>query len=81
MKKVFKGLVSILAVFSLFFASPTGGEKKIAAVSQAVVGGSSIGLKLYLDGLLVVGKSDIMSGEGKICPGKIAGIEKGDRIT
>ncbi len=81
MKKVFKGLVSILAVFSLFFASPTGGEKKISAVSQAVVGGSSIGLKLYLDGLLVVGKSDIMSGEGKICPGKIAGIDKGDRIT
>lgn len=81
MKKYFKGLVSILAAFSICFFAPDGTENNIAAVSQAIVGGSSIGLKLYLDGLLVVGKSDIISGGGKICPGKIAGIEKGDRIT
>jgi len=80
MKKFLKRSLPFLFVFLLCFLSRGFTENSSATVSQAIPGGSTIGLKLYLDGLLVVGKSDIESGGGKICPGGEAGIEKGDRI-
>ena len=81
MNKILKRLVVFTAVFSLCFLSAQSIGKSEAAVKKVTIGGNSIGIRLYLDGLLVVGESDILSGGKKICPGKIAGIEKGDRIV
>ena len=81
MNKLSKGLIAFAAVFSLCFLSAEDTQKSEAAATKVMVGGSSIGLRLYLDGLLVVGESDILSGSVKSCPGKNAGIQKGDRIT
>ncbi len=46
-----------------------------------IPGGQAVGIKLYINGLLVVGLSDIESGEKTLSPGKAAGIESGDLIT
>lgn len=81
MKKISKGLIAFVAVFFVCFFSAEGEGKSDAATQKVMVGGSSIGLRLYLDGLLVVGESNILSEQGEICPGKNAGVEKGDRIT
>ena len=81
MNKFLKRLTVFAVVFSLCFFSAQSTEKSEAAAKKVMIGGNSIGLRLYLDGLLVVGKSDILSGGKKVCPGKNAGIEKGDRIV
>ncbi len=45
------------------------------------VGGDVIGIRLYTEGLLVVGMEDVASKDGSYCPGKDSGVEIGDIIT
>lgn len=45
-----------------------------------VVGGEAFGLKMYTNGLIVVGFSDIQTENGEKNPAKEAGIEKGDLL-
>ena len=47
----------------------------------AVPGGEAFGLKLYCDGVIVVGFDEVLDGTVKVCPGREAGLEKGDIIT
>lgn len=47
---------------------------------RATPAGFTVGLKMYADGLLVVGFSDIPVDGGSVSPGKDAGLKKGDRI-
>lgn len=44
------------------------------------VGGESFGIKLYTDGVIIVGIRDVETDKGKCNPAKEAGLEKGDII-
>lgn len=45
------------------------------------VSGESFGIKLYTDGVIIVGIRDVETDKGKCNPAKEAGLEKGDIIT
>ncbi len=45
------------------------------------IGGSLVGIKLYTEGLLVVGIDNIQTSDGIKCPAKECGIKDGDMIT
>ena len=48
---------------------------------ELVACGNTIGVKLYFDGLLIVGMSDIPDGNGKFrCPAVDAGLKTGDEV-
>lgn len=47
---------------------------------QVYVSGESFGIKLYTDGVIVVGTRDVEAAQGKCNPAKEAGLEKGDII-
>lgn len=46
----------------------------------AVPGGEVIGIRLYTNGVIVVGIDDVMSETGLVNPGKAAGLQEGDII-
>lgn len=48
---------------------------------EVIVGGAPFGVKLYTDGLLVIGFSEVNTGSGEISPAKRAGIRQRDIIT
>lgn len=48
---------------------------------KVYVSGESFGIKLYTDGVIVVGTKDVDSAKGSCNPAKEAGIEKGDIIV
>ena len=79
MKKSVKLIITSLIAL-LLAAVPVGGDMAEKTV-YAVPGGETVGMKLYIDGLLIVGFSDIPSQSGKASPGKNAGLKKGDRIV
>ena len=43
--------------------------------------GRAVGIKLFSDGVLVVGLSPVETAAGKICPGRDCGLKEGDVIT
>ena len=45
------------------------------------VAGTPFGIKMFSDGVMVVGFSDIETGKGSFCPAKAAGLEAGDVIV
>lgn len=47
---------------------------------DVLLGGECFGIKLYSDGVMVVGTKDVETAQGKLNPAKAAGIEKGDII-
>lgn len=47
---------------------------------RVYVSGESFGIKLYTDGVIVVGTKDVETANGKCNPAKEAGLEKGDII-
>jgi len=49
--------------------------------SKVYVSGESFGIKLYTDGVIVVGTKDVQVSGGKCNPAKEAGLEKGDIIV
>ncbi len=66
---------------SLFNAIPI--KKSTVTVGKrqyAVVSGTIFGLRIYTDGVLIVGTQEIETANGKINPAQAAGIKKGDRI-
>lgn len=81
MKKLMKASVPMFICIAFLIVPISTREITATAVSEALPGGATIGLRLYLEGLLVVGMSDIPSYGIKYSPGKKAGIYKGDRIT
>lgn len=48
--------------------------------ATVAVSGKCFGIKLYTDGVIVVGTRDVETSQGKVNPAKKAGIEKGDII-
>jgi len=59
----------------------------VAAVSvtqpahRVVPLGRAVGIKLFSDGVLVVGLSDLETQTGAVCPGRACGLKAGDVIT
>lgn len=76
-----KQLFSVLFSVVLLCFYTQGVDKGAAAKTAATPGGGTIGIKLFTDGLLVVGLADIPTDGGKISPAKREGIEKGDVLT
>jgi len=59
-------------------AAPPGG----AAVGDEVIPiGKAVGIKLFSDGVLVVGLSQVETAQGERCPGRECGLKEGDVIT
>ncbi|MDD6728125.1 MAG: SpoIVB peptidase [Eubacteriales bacterium] len=48
---------------------------------KVFVSGDSFGIKLYTDGVIVVGTKNVKTSSGEVNPAKDAGIEKGDIIV
>ncbi len=75
-------LQSESAKISLFGIMPVATVSAKATDRKYVyVGGELIGIRLYTDGILVVGLETVNTSAGDVSPGKDAGIEKGDIIT
>lgn len=65
----------------LFGIIPVKNAQLISGVQNGVfVSGESFGIKLYTDGVIVVGTKDVEAEAGKCNPAKEAGIIKGDII-
>ncbi len=58
-------------------------EVRVSVVDQpvVVVAGIPFGIKMYTDGVLVVGFSDVQTKAGPCNPAKIAGLRKGDVVV
>ena len=52
----------------------------VLAPESVILGGDTVGIKLFMEGVIVVAMSDI-PGAVRRCPGKEAGIRVGDRIV
>lgn len=66
----------------LFGVIPVKSASLSPASEQTVyVSGESFGIKLYTDGVIVVGTKDVETDDGMCNPSKEAGIEKGDIIV
>lgn len=67
---------------TLLNAIPVKSSAVTVTKRQYVVpGGSAFGIKLYTNGVMVVGMDEVLTDEGTKNPGKEAGIEIGDVIT
>lgn len=67
---------------SLFNAIPIKDSTVTVGSRQyAVVSGDIFGLRIYIDGVLIVGTQSIETPDGKVNPAENAGIKKGDRIV
>lgn len=55
-------------------------NSKKNTLETVYIGGTPIGLKLYCDGVVVVGMDDVDSENGSVNPAKNAGLQKGDVI-
>lgn len=85
MKKVnkFSSLTALICVALVFSLSvPISAERDTASQKKLLIpGGVPFGVKIYCDGVLVVGLSDVKSLSGSVCPAKDAGILAKDIIT
>lgn len=52
-----------------------------ASAASVVPVGRAVGIKLFSDGVVVVGTSEVVTGEGKVNPAKACGLKEGDIIT
>ena len=52
-----------------------------ASAATVVPVGRAVGIKLFSDGVVVVGTSEVVTAEGKINPAKACGLKEGDIIT
>ncbi len=71
-----EGEIKLLGIFPVKSARINQEEEK-----RVYVSGESFGIKLYTDGVIVVGTRDVETADGKSNPAKKAGIEKGDIIV
>lgn len=68
--------ISFLGIFPVTQTQAVVRDRKYVCV-----GGDLIGIKIFTDGLLVVGTDDVMSSDGNVSPAKDCGIRVGDIIT
>lgn len=76
LRAVFIGLLTAVTLCTM------GGSVMAASDTQTVIPmGRAVGIKLFSDGVLVVGFSEIPTDEGKAAPAKDCGLKEGDIIT
>ena len=80
MRKIGKILFVLFVITAFAAAASESVEDRADASVRAIPGGVTVGLKMYIDGLLVVGFSEIPNSGSTVSPGKAAGLQKGDRI-
>lgn len=68
-------MLSIWAVLAPAAAVGGGGERMVIPLGRAV------GIKLFSDGVIVIGMSDIDTGNGTVNPARTCGLRTGDIIT
>lgn len=79
--KTTKGKESYSIDISLLNVIPV--KKSTVHISQrhyVVPSGEIFGIKLYSNGVMVVGTTDVLTSSGNVCPAKNAGIKPGDII-
>ena len=61
---------------------PAGAASPTASMgTQVIPMGNAVGIKLFSDGVLVVGLSPVETADGTRCPGRDSGLKAGDVIT
>lgn len=76
-----RGAALVLVALLVFWAlrtpagAVTGGETMVVPLGRAV------GIKLFSDGVIVVGMSDVETGQGTVNPARDCGLQEGDIIT
>lgn len=71
----------IVLLFGFILGSAGGGAMAVSQARTLVPVGRAVGIKLFSDGVLVVGLSDIDTETGKAAPAKACGLKEGDIIT
>lgn len=73
--------VPAFSVTAPWAGSRTGPTEKLQPGSKLIPVGRAVGLKLFSDGVLVVGMADVKTENGTTCPGRECGLKTGDVIT
>ena len=73
-----RGLGLLLAAMLTVWATMT---TAFAGAPTVIPVGRAVGIKLFSDGVVVVGTSDITTEEGNVNPAKACGLKEGDIIT
>lgn len=73
--KIISTILVIIFTFSACIIPVNAQTKKV------IIGGEAFGLKLYCKGVMVTSLESFKSRGEAVCPGKTAGLEKGDIIT
>ena len=85
MKKCFKKLSSItlcvIAAFTVLCSNSEAFIIEAANLNEVIVGGVPFGVKLYSEGLVVVGFCDVITEGGAVTPAYDAGLRVNDKIT
>jgi len=70
--------LAILVLLAILAMCPLSARASAATVIPV---GRAVGIKLFSDGVVVVGTADIVTDEGKVNPAKACGLKEGDIIT
>ena len=70
--------VALLLLLALIVLPMTA---QAAAAKTVIPVGRAVGIKLFSDGVVVVGTSEVSSAEGSVNPAKACGLKEGDIIT
>ncbi|MDR0293443.1 MAG: SpoIVB peptidase [Oscillospiraceae bacterium] len=73
--------LSFILCFGLLLPAPALAAQQPGLPGTVVPGGHTLGVKLFTDGLLVVGMAPVQTGDGTVSPAQDAGIVSGDMIT
>ena len=73
--------VAVMAGASLQVRTAAGGRDAPAPVGMVIPMGTAVGIKLFSDGVLVVGVSGVETEKGSVSPGRQSGLKAGDIIT
>lgn len=67
--------VDLINVFGRKSAEETSAQRQ-----YAVPGGVPFGIRMYTEGVVVVGVDEVQTEKGSVCPAREAGLQKGDSI-
>ena len=83
--RCFRTLLLLAAAVAMTFSLAPGAQAAQPAAedlpSSVIPLGQAVGIKLFAQGVLVVGLSDVTTDQGLASPAKACGIQKGDIIT
>ncbi len=81
LKKITIIALSIICAFNIFCVCDEPNITQAAEINEVIVGGVPFGVKLYSEGLVIVGFCDVVTEAGTSTPAYDAGLRVNDRIT